>query len=99
MSALLCQYDEDGDLQPCAYHSAKFKHGQLNYSVGEKELLAGLSAMGVWRCYLAAKPFEWWTDHANLQYLPSKETLTPQQTRWLQFMAEYNFTIRHIPGL
>jgi hypothetical protein len=37
------------------------------------------------------------SDHANLKYFTTKQTLTCRQARWALFLSEYNYTI--IPTL
>jgi hypothetical protein len=38
--------------RPLAFHSAKLSSAEQNYPVGEQELLAVVSALRKWRCYL-----------------------------------------------
>jgi hypothetical protein len=42
------------------------------------------------------KKFELGTDHSGLKYLFEQPTLNVRQTRWLEFLSEYDFDIRHI---
>jgi hypothetical protein len=95
---ILCQGDPAEDLRPCAYDSVKFRDHQLNWTVGEKEMYAGLRCMKVWRCYLLGQPFVWWTDHDNLRYWETKAELSQRMIRWLAALAEYDFKVEHIPG-
>jgi len=37
------------------------------------------------------------SDHANLKYFTTKQTLTCRQAQWALFLSEYNYTI--IPTL
>src|SRR5580700_7774006 len=46
----------------------------------------------------AQRPFEIWTDHANLQYFKKPQNLNRRQVRWYQELQEYHFTLHHIPG-
>jgi hypothetical protein len=46
----------------------------------------------------AADPFEIWTDHQNLQYFKKPQKLNHRQARWMTELAEYHFTLHHIPG-
>src|SRR5882757_5880955 len=36
-------------------------------------------------------------DHANLQYFKELQKVNRQQARWFTQLADYNFTIHHIP--
>jgi hypothetical protein len=98
LSGILCQLDEDGDLQPVAYESKKLPPTKYSKQIGEKELLAGLHCMHVWRCYLALRQFEWWTDHINLRTIRDKPTLTPWEVRYLNKISSYDFVIKPIAG-
>jgi hypothetical protein len=44
------------------------------------------------------KKFELRTDHGGLKYLFEQPTLNAKQTRWLEFLSEYDFDIKHIKG-
>jgi hypothetical protein len=44
------------------------------------------------------KRFELRTDHNDLKYLFDQLTLNTRQSRWLDFLCEYNFDIKHIKG-
>jgi hypothetical protein len=63
--------------------SFKLKAAQLSWTVGEKEMFAGIRCMQLWRCYLLNMEFQWWTDHDNLRYWSTKAELSPRLIRWL----------------
>jgi hypothetical protein len=42
--------------------------------------------------------FELRTDHNGLKYLFDQPTLNARQSRWLEFLCEYDFEIKHIKG-
>ena len=44
------------------------------------------------------KRFELRTDHNALKYLFDQPTLNSRQTRWLEFLSEYDFDIKNIKG-
>ena len=44
------------------------------------------------------KRFKLRTDHNGLKYLFDQPTLNARQIRWLEFLCEYDFDIRHIKG-
>ena len=50
------------------------------------------------RQYLLGKPFLVRTDHFALQWLRRTPEPIGQQSRWLEVMEEFNFTIEHRPG-
>jgi hypothetical protein len=44
------------------------------------------------------KIFELRTDHSGLKYLFGQPSLNARQSRWLEFLSEYDFDIKHIRG-
>ena len=42
--------------------------------------------------------FELRTDHCVLKYLFDQPTLNARQARWLEFLCEFDFKIKHIKG-
>ena len=44
------------------------------------------------------KKFELRTNHYGLKHLFGQPTLNARKTRWLEFMSEYDFKIKHIKG-
>uniref|UniRef100_A0A4W5K3E9 ribonuclease H n=1 Tax=Hucho hucho TaxID=62062 RepID=A0A4W5K3E9_9TELE len=71
-------------LCPCAFFSNKLSPAERNYDVGDRELLAVVKALKVWRHWLegAKHPFLIWTDHRNLEYIRAARRLNPRQARW-----------------
>jgi hypothetical protein len=72
--------------RPIAFHSAKLSSAERNYPVGEQELLAVISAIKKWRCYLegAKGGVTIVTDHLPNTYLNTKsaEQFSRRQARW-----------------
>uniref|UniRef100_A0A673W8Q5 Gypsy retrotransposon integrase-like protein 1 n=1 Tax=Salmo trutta TaxID=8032 RepID=A0A673W8Q5_SALTR len=87
-------------LRPCAFFSRKLSSAERNYDVGDRELLAVVKALRVWRHWLegAKHPFLIWTDHRNLEYIRAARRLNPRQARWAMFFARFRFTISYRPG-
>ena len=42
--------------------------------------------------------FELRIDHCGLKYLFDHPTLNARQARWLEFLCEFDFEIKHIKG-
>jgi hypothetical protein len=80
------------------YESRKLKEHERNYATHDLELVAIVHALRMWRHYLMGKKFELRTDHIGLKYLFEQPTLNVRQTRWLEFLSEYDFNIKHIKG-
>jgi hypothetical protein len=62
------------------------------------ELAAIVHALRMWRHYLMGKKFKLRIDHIVLKYLFEQPTLNAGQTRWMEFLSEYDFDIKHIKG-
>jgi hypothetical protein len=62
------------------------------------ELVAIAHALRMWRHFLMGKKFELRIYHIVLNYLFEKLTLNARQTRWMEFLSEYDFDIKHIKG-
>jgi hypothetical protein len=42
--------------------------------------------------------FELRTNHCGMQHLFGQPTLNAKQSRWLEFLSEYDLDIKHIKG-
>jgi hypothetical protein len=80
------------------YEFIKLKEHERNYATDDLELVAIVHALKMWRHYLMGKRFELRTYHSGLKYLFEQPNLNERQTRWLEFLFEYNFDIKHIKG-
>jgi hypothetical protein len=74
------------------------KEHERNYATHDLELAAIVHALKKWRHYLMGRRFELRTDHNGLKYLFDQPTLNARQSRWLEFLCEYDFDIKHIKG-
>jgi hypothetical protein len=80
------------------YESRKLKEHERNYATHDLELEAIVHALKMWRHYLMGRIFELRTNHCGLKHLFGQPTLNARQTRWLKFLSEYDFEIKHIKG-
>ena len=94
------QQDHGNGLQPVAYRSRKLSPAEINYDVREKEFLALVDACSTWRHYLhSEQPFKLLSDHDSLKYHKTMPNLSPRLARWIEKMAEFDYTIEHIAGV
>ena len=94
------QQDHGNGLQPVAFRSRKLTPAERNYDVREKEFLALIDACSHWRPYLhGVQPFKLLSDHDSLKYHKTMPNLSGRLARWIEKMAEFDYTIEHIPGI
>jgi hypothetical protein len=101
LGEVLSQHHPDRKWHPVTFISCVMSPVELNYDICDKELLAIMYALDEWRPYLlhASEPFKIWTDHTNLTYFRQPQKLNRRQARWYSRLQEYNYTLRHIPGM
>jgi hypothetical protein len=80
------------------YESRKLKEHKRHYATHDLELASIVHALRKWRHYLMGKRFELRTDHNGLKYLFDQPNLNARQSRWLEFLSEYDFDIKHTKG-
>ena len=78
------------------YDSIKLKEHEKNSATHDLELAAIVHALMMWRHYLMGRIFELRTDHCGLEYLFDQPTLNARKARWLEFLCEFDFEIKHI---
>ena len=80
------------------YESTKLKEHEKNYDTRDLELAVVVHALKMWRIYLMGRKFELRIDHCGLKYLFNQPTLNARQARWLEFLCEFDFEIKHMEG-
>jgi RNase H-like domain found in reverse transcriptase len=66
----------------------------------ERELLAVIKALTHWQPHLAATkdPVTILTDHTNLTYWKTPQTINRRVARWFMKLQDYHLIIKHVPG-
>jgi hypothetical protein len=90
--------DQGKGLQPIAYLSKKMQDAETRYPVHEQELLAIIHALKSWRHYLLGSKFTVRTDHKSLEYFKTQPSLSARQSRWKDFLANFDFDIEYVKG-
>jgi hypothetical protein len=80
------------------YESRKLKEHETNYDTHDLVPIVIVHALKMWIHYLMGKKFELRTEHYGLKNLFGQPTLNVRQTRWMEFLSEYDFEIKHIKG-
>ena len=84
------------DGKPLGFYKRKLNDLQVNYTVGEKELLGIVEGLKAFAGVIRGQDLTVHTDHLNLLYskLPSQ-----QMTRWRLLLEEYHPKVVHISGV
>jgi hypothetical protein len=86
------------DNRPIAYFSEKWNDAKEKYSTYDKEFYAVIQALKKWRHYLIPKEFALYSDNHALQFITRKEKLNQRHAKWVEFMKNFTFVIKHISG-
>ena len=98
VGAVLSQI-EDGVERVIAYYSKTLAPPERNYCVTRKELLAVIKAVKHFRPYIYGRRFRLRTDHASLRWLCLRKEPSNQVARWLEILAEFQYTLEHRAGV
>ncbi|KAJ8721092.1 hypothetical protein PYW08_006557 [Mythimna loreyi] len=94
------QQRKDERWQPLAFYSHKLNDAQKKYSPYDRELLAIYEAIKYFRHMVEARTFTVYTDHKPLifAFRLNRESLSPRQFRYLDYIGQFTTDIRHLPG-
>ncbi|KAJ9511015.1 hypothetical protein QJQ45_002809 [Haematococcus lacustris] len=98
IGAVLSQRDDNGAEYVVAYESRKLQPAEINYPTHDRELLAVVHALNLWRHYLLGRPFTIETDNCPITHIMTQPHLSARQLRWTQLLAPYSFTLVHKAG-
>jgi hypothetical protein len=87
------------DDKPVAYFSKKLDDAKLKYSMYDKEFYAIIQALKKWRHYLIPKEFVLYSDNHALQFVSQQEKLNQKHVKWVEYMHNFTFVIKHISGI
>ena len=97
VGAVLSQKVDDVE-RPIAFFSRVMNTTQRNYCTTRRELLAVISALQHFRHYLLGNKVVLRTDHHSLKWLQTFKRPEGILARWVETLAEFDFTIEHRPG-
>jgi ribonuclease HI len=86
------------DNRHVAYFSENLNETKGNYSTYDKEFYAIIQALKKWRHYLVPKEFVLYSDNQALQFITKHEKLNQRHAKWIEFMKNFTFVIKHIYG-
>ncbi|KAK2979366.1 hypothetical protein RJ640_018446 [Escallonia rubra] len=88
-------------MQEChsvAYESRKLNEAERRNTIHEKELLAVVHCLRVWRHYLLGSSFIVRTDNTAVSHFLNQSKLTSKHARWQELLAEFNFMLEYMAG-
>jgi hypothetical protein len=92
----------DGFWHPIAFLSKTMNPAERNYDIHDKEMLAIVRDLQVWRAELQglqqSTPFLVLTDHRALEYFTTAKKLNARQARRQELLAGYDYLIKYRPG-
>ena len=97
IAGVLMQRGEESLWHPVAYTSRRLRPEEVNYHANERETLAMVHALRVWKTYLFRK-FELVTDNQAVTYLFFKKDVSKREARWLDFLANFDICLVHRSG-
>ncbi|KAL0434762.1 UNVERIFIED_CONTAM: Transposon Tf2-12 polyprotein [Sesamum radiatum] len=86
------------DGHPVAFESRELKDAERRYSAHEKELLAVVHCLRLWRHYLLGSPFVVKTDNTAVSHFMTQPKLTSRQARWQELLSEFHFVLEYRAG-
>ena len=98
IGAILAQIDENGHEYVCIYSSRLLKGAELNYGITEKECLAVLWGVSLYRVYVYGQRFKIVTDHSALLWLLKIKNAEGRLAKWANTLQVYTFDIIHRAG-
>ncbi len=101
MGAVLEQEQEEGGRvvkRVIAYASKTLNASQRRYCTTNKELLAVVTAIELFKYYLTVRHFTVVTDHASLTWLRNFKEPEGVVARWITRLQPFDFKIVHQPG-
>jgi len=83
-----------------AFISKSLNATEQNYKIHDKEMLAVIWYLELWRHYLkgAKVKFKIWMDHKNLQYFMTSQKLNQRQAKWALYLLQFDFTLKRVLG-
>jgi len=91
---------EDNKWRLVVYIFKSLNETERNYEIHDKEMLAVIRCLEVWRHFLegSQSKFKVWMDHKNLKYFMSNQKLNCRQVQWALYLSRFDFVLKHIAG-
>ena len=89
---------QNGGLRVIGYASRLFNAAERSYCTTRQELTAMVFGLKRFRQYILGRKVLVRSDHAALSYLRRTKDPVAQQVRWLDFIEQFDITVRHRSG-
>lgn len=77
----------------------KLSKTKCNYSTTEKECLAVIQAIKLYRPYLLGREFDFYTDNEFLKWLLTRtQEHSGRLSRWVDKFREFQYKVHHVSG-
>ena len=87
------------DGHPIAFFSEKLNETRRQYSTYDLELYSIIQSLKHWRHYLIHSEFVLFTDHDSLRHINLQKHLNARHARWVDFLQQFSFVLKHKSGL
>ena len=77
------------------YGSRHLKNNEQNYPIHDSEFAAIVFTLKIWHHYLYGEQFEVFSDHKSLRYIFTQRM---RQSRWMEYLEVYDFTLYYHLG-
>jgi hypothetical protein len=84
--------------RPLAFTSKQLSKRNMGKSIYEKEMLAILHLVVLWRPYLLEQCFQIKTNHQSLKYFMEQRISSPEQQKWVTKLFGYDYEITYKKG-
>ncbi len=94
---VLSQKENDDHIKSIIYFFKTLFFVECNYEIYDKELLTIIRCFEQWRAELQSieKFINVLIDHKSLEYFMTIKKLNKRQTKWIEFLAEFDFKIAY----
>ncbi|KAJ9548942.1 LOW QUALITY PROTEIN: hypothetical protein OSB04_021485 [Centaurea solstitialis] len=83
------------DSRPIAF---LLNEARQKYSTYDKEFYAIIRSLEYWRHYLLPGEFVLYSDHRALRFINGQHKLNPRHAKWVEYLQDFSFVIRHKAG-
>ncbi|XP_078435016.1 uncharacterized protein LOC144706013 [Wolffia australiana] len=83
---------------PIEYFSEKLNDTRKRYDNYDREFYALVQSLRHWRHYLLPKEFVLFSDHGALRHLHDQKKVSDRHARWITYLQDFTFVIRHKKG-